>query len=249
MVETSPHPRIWGVDRLEPFTYSLSPPPQFIMIATSTLRKIAYGTLTMTGGLLASHAASITNGSFEDPSIASGTYVNYGAGSTDITGWTVVGLLNSVVESSVVDRGITFSAQSGNQWLDLTGPGPNLNGNGITQALSTIMGQSYQLSFYVGSATDGVYYFPSTVDLSINGGSRISFTNTNSPTDLLDWQLFTSNFTASSAITDITFFHGGSTANHVAALDNVSITTIPEPSSFACLLGGALILCHRARRR
>ena len=36
----------------------------------------------------------------------------------------------------------------------------------------------------------------STVDLSIDGGARMSFTNPTAPSDRLDWELFTVPFTA-----------------------------------------------------
>jgi Protein of unknown function (DUF642) len=189
------------------------------------------------------------NGSFENPSIPAGTYVNYAAGSTDITGWTVVGLHNSLVETTVVDRGITFNAQSGNQWLDLTGPGPNLAANGISQDIITILGQTYEISFYVGSATDDTFYFASTIDLSVNGGPRTGFTNNTAPTDHVDWKLFSSTFTASGNTTNITFYHGGTSGNHIAGLDNVSIATIPEPSNSMIFLSGSLIALSLSRKR
>ncbi len=224
-------------------------------LQSSTQKPIISLLLAFAGLLASANAATIINGSFENPVIPVGTYENYGGGSTDIIGWTVVGLMNSLVESTVVDRGITFNAYSGSQWLDLTGPGPNLAGNGISQDITTITGQAYQLSFYVGSATDiaaynlSAAYFASTIDLSVNGGSRISFINTTAPANSMDWRLFTSTFTATGTNTNITFFHGGSSGNHLAGLDDVSITAVPEPSNFLLFLSGSLVTLFFSRRR
>ncbi len=205
--------------------------------------------LALPGLLASANASTIINGSFENPPITVGSYVIYGAGSTDITGWTVVGVNNALIESTVADRGIIFNAQSGNQWLDLTGPGPNFRENGISQDIATIIGQAYQISFYVGSATDNDAYFASTIDLSIDGGPRTGFTNNTAPTDQVDWKLFSSTFTATGNTTNITFFNGGAPENHIAGLDNVSIATIPEPSSFMILFSGGLIALSFSRKR
>jgi hypothetical protein len=39
----------------------------------------------------------IVNGSFENPTVPVGSFINYVGGSTAITGWTVVGVDSSVV--------------------------------------------------------------------------------------------------------------------------------------------------------
>lgn len=77
--------------------------------------------------------------------------------------------------------------------------------SGVTQTVSTTANQLYELSFYVGSATDGSIFFPSTLDVSIDGGPRISYFNPSAPTTTLDWRKFTVNFTATTNATNITF--------------------------------------------
>ncbi len=194
-------------------------------------------------------AAVFVNGSFEAPVVNPGTFESYGAGSTVITGWTVVGIDSTVVSGSYVEDLILFQAQDGNQWLDLTGPGTNFSGSGLTQNLATDIGQAYEISFYVGSATNGSTYFPSTVDLQINDGSRISFTNPAAPTSSLDWQLFKAGFTASGTSTSITFFNGNTTYNNISSLDNVSIAAVPEPSAPLMIFAGGLLGMSLSRRR
>ena len=113
----------------------------------------------------------IVNGSFENPIVPSGSFINYLGGSTAITGWTVVGVDSSIVSGTFVQSGITFQAQDGNQWIDLAGVTSNSMTSGVTQNISTTIDQSYDVTFYVGSTTDNTLFFPATVDLSINGGA------------------------------------------------------------------------------
>jgi Protein of unknown function (DUF642)/PEP-CTERM motif len=197
----------------------------------------------------ASQAAVIVNGSFEAPLVATGTFDSFGATSTSITGWVVVGINATIVESQFSYPPMIFQAQEDNQFLDLTGPGTNFSGNGVSQNVATIIGQQYAISFYVGSGTDFSTFTASTVDLSINGGARVSFTNPNTPTTSLDWQPFEFNFTAIGPVTEITFLNGSGPGNHLSALDNVTIAAIPEPSSFAMLAGALGLAGALARRR
>ena len=169
----------------------------------------------------------IVNGSFENPSVPVGSFINYLGGSTAITGWTVVGVDSAVVSRTFMQSGITFEAQDGNQWIDLAGITANSMTSGVTQNISTTIGQPYDLTFYVGSATDHNLFFPTTVDLSINGSAREHYTNPNAPTNMLNWQSFTVNFTATSSTTNLTFFNGDASNNYNTALDNVSVNTVP----------------------
>lgn len=209
-----------------------------------------YSGLLVAAALVASATSArgelIVNGSFETPGVPEGSYSVFLSGSTAITGWTVVGGYDvAVLDDDVQANGITFNAQHGNQWLDLTGADnvpPNSATNGVTQTVATEVGVQYELSFYVGSATDGAFFFPATVDLSIDGGTRVGFTNPTAPSNELDWQLFEVLFTAQNALTTIAFYNGSGASNYNTALDNVSLEAVPEPSSLALvagLVGGA----------
>ncbi|QDV89856.1 hypothetical protein RAS2_09310 [Phycisphaerae bacterium RAS2] len=180
----------------------------------------------LTLALATVEGGSIVNGSFETPVVPIGGFNNYPAGSTAITGWTVVGVDSSVVNGSFTQAGITFQAQNGNQWIDLAGVTSNSSSSGVTQNIATTIGGVYQLSFYVGSATGGGIFFPATVDLSINGGARVSYFNSTGPTNMLNWKLFTVQFTATSAATTITFYNGSASNNFLSALDNVSVEAV-----------------------
>jgi Protein of unknown function (DUF642) len=198
----------------------------------------------------ASQAATIVNGSFEAPLVTVDTFDTFGVGSTAITGWVVLGINASIVSGPFLAPPMAYQAQDGTQFLDLTGPGTNFSGNGVSQNVATTIGQQYALSFYVGSGTDFTTFTASTVDLSLDGGTRVSFTNPNIPTTQLDWQPFEFYFTATGPVTEIAFYNGSDPGNHLSGLDNVSIAAIPEPSAFAFLagaisLGGVLIRRRR----
>ena len=169
-----------------------------------------------------------------------------------------MGVDSAVVNKTFTQNGIVFESEDGNQWLDLSGVTSNSTASGVTQDVPTTIGTAYQLSFYVGSATDNTLFFPATVDLSIDGGARTSYTNPTAPANRLDWKLFTVAFTATKSMTTLTFFNGGASNNYLAALDNVSLSLAPAPVPALgplppIALAGALLLpalaAARSRRR
>jgi hypothetical protein len=167
------------------------------------------------------------NGSFESPLVTVGGFANFPGGSTAINGWTVVGVDSSVVSGTFMQGSIVFQAQDGNQWIDMAGETSNNSSSGVMQDVATTPGATYLLSFYVGSATDGVLFFAATVDLTIGSGTRTSYKNPTAPTDKLDWLKFTVPFVATNSITNIKFQNGSASNNYLAALDNVTLEEVP----------------------
>ena len=202
--------------------------------------------------LLAAHAQAglISNGSFEAPLVPMGGYTTFAAGAPDLVGWSVLGIEATVSEGSFTQSGITFQAQDGNQWLDLSGESSNSSLNGVQQDVATTPGVAYLVSFYVGSAFDGVYFFPSSIDLAIDGSARWKYTNPAIPTTSHDWMRFDVGFVATGTSTRIAFYNGSAGDNFTSALDNVSVTAVPEPATGALLLAGlgALVGARRVRR-
>ena len=200
-------------------------------------------------------AGLIVNGSFEDPVVPVGGYINYLGGSTAITGWTVVGVDSSIVNTAFAQSGVTFNAEDGNQWIDLAGVTSNSMSSGVTQSVGTTIGDAYQLAFYVGSSYALPFFFLATVDLSIDGGARTHFSNPATPSNKLDWKLFTVDFTATQSTTAITFLNGDASNNYETPLDNVQLTDIlpaavPEPSSLTLLgMAVAAVAGYVGRRR
>lgn len=194
----------------------------------------------------------IVNGSFETPIVTVGGFTTFPATSTAINGWTVVGVDSSITSGSFSQNGIAFQAQDGNQWLDAAGFNSNSSTSGVTQNVPTMVSAQYEISFYVGSALDNVSFFPTTIDLQIDGGPRVSYTNPAAPNNMLDWRKFTVPFTAINSSTTITLYNGGASNNFLSGLDNVSLVAVPEPSSLVGLLGlvsGCCAFCAASKRR
>ena len=199
----------------------------------------------MTGLASAAGAATITNGSFEvGPAAANGYFAELGFGDTQIAGWTVGG--NSI--DYINPSNPYWVAQDGTRALDLSGSAPG----SISQTLDTVAGQSYTVSFYMAGNPDGA---PSTKAMSvdINGlgvqnysfdaSGVVSYAN-------LGWTLETYTFVATGTSSVLTFTDLNTGSPYGAALDNVSISAgVPEPASWALMIGGFGLAGSALRRR
>jgi hypothetical protein len=211
----------------------------------SLFRYLALAGIAILSSLSSAHAVSlITNGSFETPTVPPGTFSNFLSGSSAITGWTVFGPAVSIVSGSFGGGGFSFPAQDGIQWLDLTGPtsGPV---EGVEQTVTTTPGQTYNLSFYVGNVSGGVFGTTSTVGVLVNGSLLATRTNS-TPGTTLNWELFTVPFTAASASTLIGFENLDPPGDDSNGLDNISLAlaptnAVPEPGTLTLILFGTAL--------
>ncbi len=195
------------------------------------------------------HANLITNGGFETPLVPVGSFTNFLAGSTAITGWTVTGPEVSIVSTTDTEFGVTFPAEQGSQWLDLTGDGSNVF-EGVRQTLTTTAGTGYTLSFWVGNYSGHACHGPtSNVELQINGANVGSFENS-TPSNILTWQLFTYNFTATGASTSIEFDNLDPLSDNSNGLDNVDleVTSSPEPAALGLMAAAVGVLAFVIKR-
>jgi hypothetical protein len=198
-------------------------------------------------------AGLIVNGSFENPVVAPGALQILTPGQTIGGAWTVLGnpgtnvLLVQTSHGEPFSNLSQFNAHEGLNSLDLTGDANVGPSAGIQQAISTVAGEEYTLSFFVGRATPsggpGTFYpTPATVDLSIDSGTRVSFTNSDITDDGVNWRQFSFTFTSVGSTTTITFYNGTAAGNNFAGLDDVSLVSaaVPEPSGLALLITGAV---------
>ncbi len=209
--------------------------------------KVLAGLLTLISCAASLEASILVNGSFEDLAVTDGGYSLYDGGSTLIPGWTVVGNDVAVVSTTFKQNEIAFQAQEGKQWMDLSGETSNSQTNGVSQVISTVIGVDYLVTFFVGSASDvnsiSPLFLESTIKLSIDGVDRKTSTNGVTPSDRLNWKQSTHVFTATSTVTEITFYNGGAWNNNNSALDNVSVTRMAaNPEDASALIWGVLVL-------
>ena len=208
--------------------------------------------LTAALGVATSPQANLlTNGSFE-----SGAFVNQGndtmslaAGSTVITGWTVVTDTTAWIGAA---NPFGLSASNGSFFLDLTNYQANAPFAGMSQTIATTPGATYSLSFDLGSSNR--WGRPDSITASAAGTSQ-TFTAPLTGS-LNDWQSVLMQFVASSATTTV-LLQGASGINYIG-LDNVVVEfvsgpgpgQIPEPTTLALLgLGLASLAVSRRRKQ
>jgi hypothetical protein len=104
----------------------------------------------------ASPAQTLTNGSFELPGIPLGSSLDLPQSDTRLVGWTIGGIGGhvSLVNGINSNVGIDFPAIDGTSQLSFNG-GNLVSGTFISQKVSTITGEVYEVSFYVGRLGNG----------------------------------------------------------------------------------------------
>lgn len=189
-------------------------------------------------GATASNAAvSIINGSFENALLDPGVFTTLGTGSTAITGWTVGGL-------GVDYIGTYWQAADGERSIDLSG---NDKGS-ISQMLTGLtIGQSYNVFFALAGNPDGGA--ATKVAVASDGGSQSSvffFPQAGNTKSDMGWTNQVFNFTATGNTANLTF---SATLNDAygPALDNVSISAVPEPATWAMMIMGFGVIGMMAR--
>ncbi len=208
------------------------------------------------GAAIASPATAavnlVVNGGFEAPATSAGSYIQVNGGGS-FTGWNVLGAGTNVIliNQSYSEQGLVFNPNSGSASIDLTGAGNTGPTTGISQAVTTGVG-NYTLSFFVGNASPtggnaNSYTQPSTVNLSINGGPIQSFTNSDDTNFAINWKAFSVNFFAAGPTTIA--FTNGTSGDNMLGLDDVSVALVPEPASWAMLIAGFGLTGAAMRRR
>ena len=142
-----------------------------------------------------SDANLIVNGGFEMPANPNNGYVLYPSGSTNVTGWTVVGPAgdNIAIHGSYIG-----TVLDGSQYFD---PSGQTGGAGISQTFPTTAGASYVVVFYHGSYSRGGYSPAINVTIA---GNVYPFGETSSDNGF-DWREEVIPFTATSSATTLTF--------------------------------------------
>jgi hypothetical protein len=173
----------------------------------------------------------IKDGGFETPVVGPGGfqtgYQVFNVGQTFGTGnpWTVVGAAagNVAIYPSTETTGnppTPLNVEEGVQALDLTGSLDNGQATGVQQAITTAVGTTYTLTFWVGEYNNS----PASVIVNLNGTLFQTATNS-SPTsgNVTLWKMFTYPFTATATTTTIQFINNTTAGIPIAGLDLVTV--------------------------
>ena len=193
------------------------------------MRKAILGALALIAMPTTAHAGAFVNGGFETGPAVPGSpgFTTLGSGSTAITGWVVTG-------DGIDYIGSYWQNAEGNRSIDLSGSGPG----GIMQTFDTIVGVTYNVQFMLAGNPDGG---PQTKVLSTVASGNLpqinSFNIANSTLSDMKWIPVTYSFVAGADTTTLAFTSGTQTA-FGPALDAVSVTAVPEPTTWALMLVG-----------
>jgi hypothetical protein len=199
------------------------------------------------------HAATnlLTNGSFEDASAgntapgATQTFTQY-VGTTNMDGWLVVG--DSVAWIGGAQFGL--SASDGGKFLDLTDYAVGAPYGGVQQSFVSTPGQSYTLTFDLGSSAQWGPTSALTAMVAVVAGTASQTFSSTNVTGNNVWQSYSLTFTALNPTTTITL--QGAAGDYYIGLDNVSVVAtapVPEPGTWALLAAGLAAVGSVAARR
>ncbi len=201
---------------------------------------------------MSARADLIVNGSFEDGVSIPGGFVSVGGGnSSSITGWTVLGGVQSVDYI-----GSFWGASDGLRSLDLDGtPGPG----GIEQVINTVPGKGYVVTFdMAGNAARAPYVkLMQVAAIGTTMQSQVfSFDSQASTVTNMGWTNMQFEFVADAATTTLQFASLTSALNPDyylycgPTLDNVVVTPVPGAILLGALGLGSSggVLAWRKRR-
>ena len=184
----------------------------------------------------------VTNGSFESGAFVpnADNTMSLPNGSTAMTGWTVIADSLSWINTP---NPWSVLPSDGNFFLDFTDYQQTPAFGGVSQTITTVAGQLYDLSFDLGSSN--LYGRPNSI--SASAGSTVQVFTGSSTGGISDWQHFVLPFTAPSTSTTISLT--GVAGFAYIGLDNVSVSAVPLPASVWLFLSGIGALFARFRRQ
>lgn len=188
------------------------------------------------------NANLLSNGSFETPDINSGWGVY-----SSIDGWETAWGNGIEIQTS----GTVVNAQDGDQYVELDSHGGNSNSAMVQEITGLTVGADYTLSFwYQPRTSQGAFNFndngidvywgnPAEQIDSISNEFRVADT---------DWTEYVYTLTATDENMILGFVADGLENTLGGFIDNVSLTSVPEPASIA-MFGLGLAALGLSRRK
>jgi hypothetical protein len=198
------------------------------------------GLAALAAGLVISSAVAATisfrDASFEVPAVQRGSFTYYRAGEVLDSAWTVGGG-GATLFNTYVHDGVTYNAQSGDQFVALGGPSADDRSGSVTYSLTAEPNVDYQYSFYVGNAPSNLHGATVNVWTIINGFTPqrpLPVTNSNVTAHGVNWQRFTGSFRftpqdigGASSTTVLLKFENGVAGGGFVGLDSFSVAPCP----------------------
>lgn len=204
------------------------------------MKKLVAAILATAAFTGSANAATIVNGSFETASVNPGSgFATLGNGSTAINGWTVGGSIDYI--------GGYWAAQDGGRSVDLAGTSLGSVSQMITDLVN---GQAYRVSYWVSKNPDGgANTRTGTVTIG-NAQSTFTFSAATPGGAGMVWEQRFFDFVANGSSGTLSFAADASAGCCFGpALDNVSITAVPEPATWAMMIAGIGLVGATMRRR
>jgi choice-of-anchor C domain-containing protein len=200
---------------------------------------LAHAQVTIVNASFEQYAKPLSN--WSDP----GNFdLNLDPGNTNITGWTVInGRIDYI--------GAGWQAADGVRSVDLAGsPGSG----GVSQTFATVPGFLYVIAFAMSGNPDRSFNENPLKTLRIQAAGQSAdfsydiFAEGNSVTDMR-WRPREFRFTATAATTTLEIFSTMPTSQFSgAAIDNITISAVPEPATVAATAAAGAVVAGLAAR-
>lgn len=182
---------------------------------------------TLSGFAICSQAQTVelvTNGGFE---------------TGDFTGWDHTAIFAGPGPGFFYGINVGSGGHSGTACINIFGD----TAGSVTQTLTTTPGMSYQISLWATGGDGGGGTFDGgasgLIFAKIDGNDVISASNQQMDNAFHIWKQFDSSFTATSASTTLVVGAKNTYWNYL--IDDISVTSVPEPSTYG-LVAGVTIL-------